>query len=110
MSHKAILNDLEKANNIYEEILRTSNKFLRNAKNFNIEVLKTHDPSYAELAQIMHKLAQIIHVLADDIEPMLAQKAFDYANIMEKMALAIKNNNEVELSQQLAILEKKPGV
>jgi len=100
--------DLKQAEELYELILQTSNQFLKNAS-LDIKVLQSHNPSYEEVAKLMRRLAIIIHELSDDFAPMLAQKAIDYVCIMEKMALAIKNDDPVTLSEQVGILSKKPG-
>jgi len=101
---------LEDAQKVYEDILQTANQFLRNAQLFEIHILRDHNPSYEELARIMHQLATIVIELAVDLDPMLGQKAVDYATIMEKMGLAIRNNDKITLSEQVKLLDKKPFV
>lgn len=92
------MNDkLNDAQELYEIILETANKFLRNAQLFEIHVLQGHKPSYEELAEIMDMVAHIVFELADDIDPMLAQKANDYVYLMRKMAIAITNDEGVIL-------------
>jgi inactivated superfamily I helicase len=93
---------------LYEMILQTANRFLRNANMFELSALRDHNPSYDEIAKIMKELAKTITDLADEFDPMLGQKAIDYANCMHQMALAIRKDNEVELSNLVANLQSKP--
>lgn len=99
---------MEEAQELYDLVLRTANEFLHNCKHFDIEILAADNPTYAEIAQVMEKLAAIIGVLADEFDPMLGQKAIDYCSHMKKMGLAIKNGNEVELSNLVTELERRP--
>lgn len=99
---------LKNATELYDLILEGANHFLRNAKAFEIHVLKGHDPSYEEIAEIMGSIASLIYDLADDFDPMLAQKANDYVYLMRKMAIAITNDECVELSRLVQELDAKP--
>ena len=97
-----------KAQELYFKILRVANLFLRNANQFEVSVLQGHNPSYEELAKIMGTVARMVHELVDDIDPMMAHQAIEYAYIMEKMALAINAGNQAELDDYAAQLDKKP--
>ncbi len=99
---------LNSAQGLYELILQTANKFLRNARQFEISVLADHKPSYAEIADIMDTVAHIVFELADDFDPMLAQKANDYVYLMRNMGIAIRNNDKVTLSNLVKELDAKP--
>jgi hypothetical protein len=96
------------AKELYFKILEVANLFLRNAQQFEISVLKDHDPSYEELAKIMRQVSSIVHGLVDDIDPMMAHQAIEYTSIMEKMALAIRNDDEKELRRLVEQLDRKP--
>jgi hypothetical protein len=95
---------------LYDEVLRTSNRFLYNCKGFSVEVLKLEDPSFAEVAEIMRKVARIIIALADDFDPMMGQKAFEYCELMHGIGVAIVNGDQVALERALGELERRPGV
>lgn len=99
---------MEDARQLYEDILQTANKFLRNAQQFEVSVLQDRDPSYEELASIMRKLASLIHDTLDEIDPMLAHQALEYTTFMEKMALAINQDEQERLNELTAELDKKP--
>jgi hypothetical protein len=95
---------------LYEEVIRTSNYFLHNCKNFPMEVLKAEDPSYAELASGMRRLGAIIRVVADEFDPMMGQKAFEYCELMTNMGIAIDAGDQVVLDALISELQRKPGV
>lgn len=97
-----------KAQKLYEDILKVANKFLRNAKLFEISVLQDHNPTYEELAQIMHQIGKLIYDLSSDTDPLLAHKATEYARIMSEMAVAIKNSDQETLSELVEELDQKP--
>lgn len=99
---------MDEAQELYEKILQVANYFLKNAKTFEIHVLRDHNPTYEELAKIMHQLSGIIHELADDFDPMLSQKAADYVYIMTKMGIAIRDSDKVGLRNLTEELDKKP--
>ena len=98
----------EMAQELYKRILQTANHFLHSAKRYEISVLQDYNPSFEELSEIMKDMATIIRGLADEIDPMLGTKALDYAQIMSTMALAITNNDDVSLQEQIVELDKKP--
>ena len=100
----------EQAQELYELILQTANRFLRNAKMFEMHVLRDHNPTYEELARIMHSITVTITDLVDDKDPMLGQKAKDYTDIMKNMGQAITQNDDNRLKELIGILEKKPGL
>lgn len=95
---------------LYDEVLRTSNRFLYNCKGFSVEVLALEDPSFAEVAEVMRKVARIIAAIADDFDPMMGQKAVEYCELMRGIGVAIANADQVGLERSLGELERKPGV
>jgi len=99
---------MDEVQDLYYKVLNVANNFLRNAKMFEISILKDHNPSYEELAKIMQQLANIIHELVDDIDPKLAYNAIEYSSIMGKMGIAIKEENEAELASLVEELDRKP--
>lgn len=101
---------MEDPQKLYEDILQTANFFLHSAKRWHISILKDFNPSFPELAAIMRNLAQDVHDLADDFDPMLAQKALEYAHLMDDMSIAILNDDKVRLSELVTELDKKPFI
>lgn len=99
---------MEHAKELYDLVLRTANEFLHNCRHFDVEVLATDNPSYDEVARVMDQLAAIIQALSDDFDPMLGQKAIEYCGLMKKMGLAIKNKDDIKLSQLVDELERRP--
>lgn len=96
----------ELVDKLYEHVLHVVNRMLHNAQNFNISVLKLHDPSYREIAEQLQKVCTIMDVIADDLyklgsanEAWTASKARDYARSVMAMAKAIENNDEAALRQ-----------
>lgn len=99
---------MDDAQKLYELILETANKFLKNARMFEMHVLRDHNPTYEELAIIMHQVSMMIFELADDVDPMLSQKAADYAFIMKRMGKAITDNDDKLLKELTDELDDKP--
>jgi hypothetical protein len=97
------------AEHAYDRVLQTANRFMFNCKNFPIEILKLEDPSYAEIAHVLHKSAGLIAFLSDEFDPMMGTKAHDYCQLMTAMAVAIDQGNEIELARLVAEMERKPG-
>ena len=95
---------------LYETVIRTSNSFLHNCKTFPMDMLKGEDPSYAQLAKMMRRVATIITLLADSFDPMMGQKAAEYCELMTKMGIAIDNSDQVDLDRLVVELQRKPGV
>ena len=100
----------DNARELYDLVVYTTNLFLRNAKTFNINILSAEDPTYEALAELVGSIGKVVYALYEDHDPHLAQKAFDYCDVMKKMGLAILAKDELELSKQVAILESKPLV
>lgn len=96
------------AQKMYLRILEVANVFLRNAQRFEVAELQDHNPSYHELAKIMKQVAGMIHDLVDEIDPMMAYQAIEYASLMEKIALAIVAGDQDELDRNTQALYEKP--
>jgi hypothetical protein len=99
-----------RAQQLYDGILRTANRFLYEAKGFSVEVLKWEDPSFAEVAAVSIRIAEIITLIADDFDPMMGQKATEYCELMRKIGVAIEEDDQVALDRALVELERRPGV
>jgi hypothetical protein len=105
--------DLKKqlVDDIYSRVLHVANRFLHQAKNFNLSVLQLENPSYAEISAQMTKLAHLIQVLCDDIgDCHTGFKAHEYCNLMVSMASAITNDSQEELQKIVTILNGKPFI
>lgn len=96
------------AKELYDAVLQTANQFLHNCEHFSITVLADENPTYEEVAEVMHQLSKIILVLADDSDPMMYQKASEYCVLMKFLGTAISNRDEAALSKYLAQLKGKP--
>lgn len=99
----------ELAQELYDLIRHTANRLMHECQSIPIEVLAKRDPSLDEIAQNAEKLGKIINALAIDFDPMLAQKAFDYALLMTQIAVAVRNHDQVRLSRLVIELRSKPG-
>lgn len=82
--------------------------FLVSANRFTIVALQKFDPSFEDLAKIMQSLGKIVYDLADEVDPLIAAQAMDYCNLMNRMAVAIRNHDTTSLSEAVKELEKKP--
>jgi hypothetical protein len=98
------------AQRLYDLILQASNELLYNCKHYRIELLRRHRPSYKEIAVAMKELSGIITVLADDFDPLMGQKAFEYCELMSGIGVAIERFEEVGLFRLVAELERRPGL
>lgn len=99
---------MEEAKKLFELILQVANRLLRNAKMFELHILQNENPSYEQVAKNMAAVAEIIQELSDDEDPMLAQKAIEYVHILGNMGIAIRNQDEVRLSELVKELDAKP--
>lgn len=93
---------------LYDELIRTANHFLHNAKNFHINVLKLENPTYADVASEFRKVAGIIDILAEQIEDGLTGvKAHEYVTYMEQIAQAIDKGCAETLLNVVNELDKR---
>lgn len=97
----------EDAKQLYAAILQTAMLFLHSSKHFSVDVLAEENPTYEAVADLMTKLGKMIWAIADDFDPLLSQKAFDYCNLMKEMGIAISKKDQLELSRLTAILDKR---
>lgn len=98
------------ADALYEIVLRISNRFLHNCRHFSIEILKLENPTYAEIAVLMKKVAVIIATLADDFDPMMGQKAHEYCELMHRIGIAIEQGDQIALEKYVRELDRRPGL
>ena len=66
--------------------------------------------SYAEVAEIMRKVADVIKVVADEFDPSMGQKADEHCELMSQMGVAIEIGDEIKLAALVKDLERKPGL
>ncbi|MEH6502025.1 MAG: hypothetical protein V7751_21830 [Pseudoalteromonas distincta] len=93
---------------LYERVIETANKFLTNAKTFNISVLKLHNPTYAQIAAELRQLAQVLDVLAEQIDDgFTGFKAHEYVSYMERIAKAIDQGCTDTLDAVVEELDKR---
>lgn len=97
----------EDAKALYVAILEVAREFLHNSKHFSVEVLAEENPTYEAVAELMSNTARMIWALADDFDPLISQKAYDYCELMTKMGIAISNKDQLELSKLAATLDKR---
>jgi len=88
--------------------LQTANKFLHNSRRFSVDILAEENPTYDEVAKLMDDVADIITLLADDFDPMMAQKASEYCRLMTKMGLAISRRDQEALELHARELDRRP--
>lgn len=75
-----------------------------------MSVLQDEEPSYTEAAKQMNRIAAIIHIVADELDPMMCQKALEYCELMTAMGVAIDKGDRLALSRLVAELQRKPGI
>lgn len=99
----------QEARKLYERILQTANGFLHQSKFFSIEILQAENPTYEEVAEFALELAEFVWILSDDgDDPMLHQKALEYASLMHLMGKAITKGDSEELKRLTSLLDGKP--
>lgn len=96
------------AQELYDLVLRNANAFLVNSKHFTIAILQQENPTYEEVAEVMQTASQLIITIMVDVDPMMGQKAGEYVSIMARMAKAIRNDDQEQLSYLVSELERKP--
>lgn len=95
--------------NLYEEVIKRTNRFLHSCKNYTIAVLQLEDdPTYTQIAEHMNEIASIIQILCNDLDdPMTGEKATEYSNYMSEMAECIVADRPDELQRLVDELEQK---
>ena len=100
----------DEAKQLYDLVSQTSNRFLHNCKHFSIEVLQAENPTYAEVAAIMKKVAKLIQALADEFDPLMGCKAHEYCELMMGMGIAIAAGERITLNKLVVELERRSGL
>lgn len=94
---------------LYTALMDAANRFLHNAKNYSISVLKLENPTYAQIAKQFREVASIITLLAEHVnDPMIGPKANEYVTLMEKIALAIDAEDNDALQEFVSQLDRRP--
>lgn len=92
---------------LYDKIRQVANSFLHNAKTFPLEVLQLENPTYEQVAEIMVLISLILTEISLHTDPMLGQKATEYASLMRRMGKAITAGDEEELQSCVTELDKR---
>ncbi|ANB67652.1 hypothetical protein [Aeromonas veronii] len=94
---------------LYIRVLEVANKFLHNAKNYKISILQLENPTYEDVAKVMHQIAGIITALCDDLDdPLTGQKANEYVMLMQEIASAITADDQGRLQHAVDVLDRRP--
>jgi hypothetical protein len=93
---------------VYELILHTANRFLTHSEKFPIEFLAKENPSYKDIANLIDGARVNIREAMDAFDPMLAQQAEEYCQLMIRMAAAIIEENKGKLADLCDELRRKP--
>lgn len=101
------LTDLQKAQELWQLVLGTAWWFLQNCKTFQMEELRTQNPTYSNIAEIMGQVAEILKKYVDDIDPMVTWRSSDFCTLMSKIGEAINSKNEEELESLIAQLKER---
>lgn len=94
---------------LYDSLLNAANRFLHQARNYSISVLRLENPTYAEIAGHFRDVAELIDFLARQIDDALTgDKAKEYIACMEGIARAIDDDDSDALEKYVQHLEKRP--
>ncbi|WP_448056043.1 hypothetical protein [Aeromonas caviae] len=94
---------------LYVRVLEVANRFLHNAKNYKISILQLENPTYEDVAKVMHQIAGIIKVLCDDLDdPLTGHKATEYVMLMQEIASAITADDQGRLQHAVEVLDRRP--
>jgi hypothetical protein len=104
-----VLDNGKAAQTLYDEIRQAANHFLHNCSCFPVEILALRNPTYEQIAMALDSLVKVITALADDHDPMMGQKAFEYCLLMKKMGVAINNKDQSALLSLVDEMKRKPG-
>ncbi|WP_162977606.1 hypothetical protein, partial [Pseudomonas aeruginosa] len=64
---------------LYDSLLHAANRFLHQAKNYSISVLRLENPTYAQIAKQFREVADLINFLAQQVnDPLTGDKAQEY--------------------------------
>lgn len=98
------------ARRVYETILRTANRFLTQSRKYKVQFLATENPSYQDVANLIEGARALVHEAIDATDPMQAQQATEYCQLMTQMAAAIIEQDQAKLDRLCDELERKPFV
>lgn len=94
---------------LYDSLLNAANRFLHQAKNYSISVLRLENPTYAQIAEHFREVADLIDFLAKQVNDALTgDKAREYIACMEGIAKAIEDDDSAALDTFVKHLEKRP--
>lgn len=94
---------------LYNSLLHTANRFLHQAKNYSISVLRLENPTFAEIAKQFREVSDLIKLLAHQVnEPLTGDKAEEYIRCMEGIAKAIEDENKEALESFVKHLDTRP--
>lgn len=94
---------------LYDSLLNAANRFLHQAKNYSISVLRLENPTYAQIAEHFREVAELIDFLAQQVNDALTgDKAREYIECMEGIAKAIEDDDSAALDKIVRHLEKSP--
>lgn len=96
----------ELVNRVYDVLLGSANRVLRNCRRFSIEMLKLDDPTYSEIASHLRELCEILEDLDDDSD-LKVTKAKEYANHVRLIAAAIETGDQTTLDRHVEELDKR---
>ena len=94
---------------LYDSLLNAANRFLHQAKNYSISVLRLENPTYAQIAEHFREVAELIDFLAKQVnDALIGDKAREYIECMEGIAKAIEDDDSAALDKIVRHLEKRP--
>ncbi|MGJ8518055.1 hypothetical protein [Carnimonas bestiolae] len=96
----------KEAQELYELVVEGGNKFLRNARLFELSELRMQNPSFEELSRVFKQVSYIVASIVDDIDPTMAETAIDCSATMEKMAFAVQRDDKESLDRLVDQLEQ----
>ena len=93
-----------------ELVMETANKVLRQCGLFSIDALRAENPTIAQIAFKMKMICGLMTEIAKDgchEDQQFTQKAWDYAQHIHQIAVAITDGDDAELELQTAELKKR---
>lgn len=115
MTHQPDVQNLNKVifDGLYARILHVVARALSQTKlfSFDIEFLKSENPSYRERANLLADVHRDMRKVADALDfDYQADVIGEYVQLMHEMATAIEEGNEEKLQEVISTLDKKPFV
>lgn len=94
---------------LYDALLHAANRFLHQAKNYSISVLRLENPTYADIAKQFREVVGLIVLLAEHVnDPLIGDKAREYIHCMEGIAKAIEDDDKTALDTFVNHLDTRP--